>query len=340
MHATLMYGSYAFSPVGQVGIRQAPQRLGDNGLGAGVAKTVVTIKGKLYAEGLNAVQTKIWQLEAAFKKHRQQLYWHDGTTTRINNAIAQPVSLDVPADWSQYEADYTVVLEYMPLDETHNAPFSVSYGSYVFSPIPVMGREFEVQRDTPQSERGSTKVTLTLNGFFDKTSEALNRAEINTLMAALASDDTLTYGGFVQSVRYQRFSHSPVVGDRRINWTLVFDYDDDVGGDGVIKMQSSRRITRVTDRIRPHKVPFRDGSRTQNVGESDQQITATGFVVAETLAEARSAADTEIDAQFPANGLELEGSTVTENAKEKKVEWNVTKLYESPALRGGVYGKE
>lgn len=337
--ATLRYDTYTFaSPLPQIGIRDGVKRLGESGFGPGSTDRKITIKGKLYATDLNAMQTKIWDLKAAFQKSGKQLYWHDGVTARINNAIVQPESCEIPEDWGQYENDYTITLNYIPLGDTHYAPVTVSYNGYTFTPIPVMGREYSVNRPSPQAARDSSIITVTLQGFVDKGTVSGNFAEWDAILAAMATDGTLTYGPFVQSVRAGKASHVADVGDRRLSFTLSFDYDTDIAADGVVKMSSTRAIDN-SERVAIHYLPFSDDARVQRTGRNGQRIVLTGYIIADTLANAKIAAQTEIASLFPVDPNAIEESRkINETAAELKVDWNVTRFYPSPVLTGGVYG--
>jgi len=334
--ATLKYGTYTFDPVPQIGVRDSVRRLGESGMGPGSVTRTITLKGKLLGANLNAIQERVWALKAALSNHGATLYWKDGQTVRIN-AVAQPMAVDIPEDWGQYEAEYNISFQSIPLDETHTAPFAVSYGGYNFDPIPVMGRDISAVRNAGGAFQ-SSRVEVTLQGFIDKGSLAANLTELTNLQTALSNDDTLTYGPFTQTCRFTRFSYPPDVGDTRIYWTLVLEYDSDLSTGGVKQMSSTRSISRVVERTAWHFVPYRNGSSVQTLGQSDQDIVANGFVVAATMAEARAAAATELEAQFPAGGYELTSSRITEDAEQKRVEWNITRRYTAPALTGGVYG--
>src|SRR3989337_1261813 len=115
--ATLKYGSYVFNPIPQIGIRSTLARTGESRTGPGTRERVVTLSGKLKGNNLNQVQTKVAALEAAFALDRQALYWHDGVTVRVNNVTSFPLSVEIPAEWGQYEAHYTITLFYYPLDD-------------------------------------------------------------------------------------------------------------------------------------------------------------------------------------------------------------------------------
>ncbi len=336
--ATVKYGTYTFATVPQIGIRDNKKLLGASTFGNGNIERSITLKGKLIGVDFNSVQTKIWALQAAFAKAGQALYIHDGTSIRINNEIVQPVSVEIPEDWHQYEAEFTIRLNYFPLTDTHYNPITVSYGSYTFSPIPAMGREYTVNRNSEYASRDSTKVGITLQGFIDKGSVSANFTEWNALVAALASDGLLTYGPFVQSVRVNKASYDPDVTDRRLSYNLGFDYDEGVGVDGVKKMTSTRSIVN-QERVAIHHIPFVDDAVIQRIGRAGAQITANGSVVADTIANARTAAAAEIASQFPsASGSVETQRNITEDIDGKRVEWSVNRFYPIPALTGGVYG--
>lgn len=336
--ATVRYGSYTFAVVPQIGIRDSKKLLGSSGTGSGSIERTITLKGKLIGADFNSVQTKIWALQAAFAKAGELLYIHDGTTTRINNVVAHPVGVEIPEDWHQYEAEFTVRLQYIPLGETHYNPVTVSYGSYTFSPIPAIGRNYTVNRATEYSARDSSKMVITLQGFIDKGSVSANVTELNLLLAAIATDQSLTYGPTVQSVRINNFTHDPDITDRRLSYTLTCEYDTEVGVDGVKKIVSTRTIVN-QERVAIHHIPFNDDALIQRIGRAGAQITANGFIVADTIANARTAAATEIDAQFPvASGSVETQRTIVEDIEGKKVDWTVNRFYPVPALTGGVYG--
>jgi len=335
--ATIKYGNYTFNPVPQFGIRDNIKRLGESGYGGGNIERSVTLKGNLFGSNLNEVQTKIWALQAALALDGQVLYINDGVTTRVNT-IAKVLSVDIPEDWGQYDAEYTIRLLYFPLSETHYNPITVSYNGYTFNPIPIMGREFVVNRPSPEAARDAARVTITLQGILDKGTTTGNFTEWNAILAAMATDGTLTYGSFVQSVRAGRATYAPDIGDRRLSYTLSFDYDTQVAASGVKKMSSSRSIDN-SERVAVHYLPFSNDALTQRLGRNGQHIIASGFIVADTMANARAAAMTEIAAQFPVTSDVIEENRrIVEYPSEYKIEWNVTRFYPTPALTGGVYG--
>lgn len=357
--ATLKYGDYTFTPVPQVGVRSNFARSGENQTGPANRSKVVTLVGRLKGTSLHDIETKIKALEDALKQDRLTLSWHDGTTQRIND-VASVLSLDIPAEWNEYQAKYTVTLQYWPLDEVFKAPATVSYNNFTFcelngnAPIPIFGRETTVDYDSADSTtRNCDRITVSLSGFFDEGSISANLTKLAALEAALGSNAVLTYGDFVQTVKVTRWSHSPDLMDRRVGYSISFTYESNIGDNGVKKLVSSRRVSRITQRSAFHYIPFFDYAGTQLIGKGGQQIQATGYVIAESMAEARTAAQAEIEAQFPEaatpedivylygatyHGVELQSSEVTEKEDENRVDWSVTRFYPTPVLSGGIYG--
>jgi hypothetical protein len=312
--------------------------IGENKTGPGNRERAMTLVGKVRGNNLNEVQTKVAALEAAFALDRQLLYWHDGATLRINNVESYPLTVEFSPEWGQYEAHYNITLFYYPLDDGNTAPFLVKYRGFTFDPIPIFGREFNVERESPDSARQSDRVNVSLSGFFEEGSLSGNLTELNALIAELALDGQLDYGAFSQTVKVNRFSHAPDVMDRRVSYAINFSYEQNLSGGGTVKkMSSQRRITRRNQRSAFHFVPFLDHASGQLLGETGQTITATGFVVATSMADARAAALTEINAQFPGGGVELTSSEITEKYNENRVEWSVSRFYTAPVLTGGVY---
>lgn len=334
--ATVKYGNYTFNPVPQFGIRDSIKRIGESGFGPGNAERSVTLKGKLYGNSLNEVQTAVWALKAELAKEGQIFYLHDGVALRVN-AIAQPISIEIPEDWGTFETDYSIHLTYIPLGETHYAPVSVSYRGYTFDPIPTLSRELVVNRDTADTvTRQGATVTLTLQGFIDKGSVSANFTELNALTSAFAVDGTLTYGSLIQSVRVQKITTPADIGDRRLSYTISVVYNAQLPSDGVVKMSSSRRIDN-SYRLAIHTIPFMDDAIVQQVGRNGQIIVATGYVVADTMAHARDAALAEVERQIPNGGID-QTRQITEKDSDYRVEWNVTVFYPTPNLTGGIYG--
>lgn len=338
--ATFKYDAYTFSPVPQIGVQDSVNRIGDNGMGPGNRERTVTAKGILLGSNLNEVETKIDALKAAMAAHGKTLYWNDGTTTRINT-IAQPVSVSFPEQWGQYDAEYTVTFKYFPLGETHYSPFAVSIGSYSFSPIPSLTRSYTVRRQGDNGTQQTTKVSVTLTGFLDKGSQSANETEWQLLRAQLVDDNTLSYGSISQTVKIGSYSAAPTFSGRLI-YSVEVSYNVDLGtgglGAGVLEMQSTRNI-QSSQRVAINRTPFVNNATLQLVGGNEQMISANGSIVAQTIAQARTAAATEIDAQFPASASRAEMTRqITENAQEKRVDWSVQMVYPTPILTGGVYG--
>ncbi|MCW8133127.1 MAG: hypothetical protein KIS92_22470 [Planctomycetota bacterium] len=344
--AILKYGDYQFSPVPQIGIRSNFNRGGESKTGPAAREKIVTLRGRLKGNDLNAIETKVAALEVALGKEEQVLYFKDGVTERIN-AVAHVLSFEMPEEWGQYERHYSITLQYIPLDDVHKAPALVSYGSLVIcalnedKPMPIFGREFSVERETPDSDRGTTRVQVSLTGFIEEGSITANLTLLNTYITAFQTDGgLLKFGNFEQTVNVEKFSHQPDTMTRRVAWSAVFSYSVGAGGPyaGVKKMSSSRRISRVNQRIARHFIPFIDHASVQVLGEGAQSIQATGFVVADTMANARAAAFAELEAQFPVGGYEESNSEVTEKESEARVEWSVSRFYPIPVLRGTIYG--
>jgi hypothetical protein len=348
--AVLKYGTYQFDPVPQVGIRRSAAHIGEARTGPGTSECVVTLVGKVKGENLNQVQTKWWALKAALAKDAQTLYWHDGTTLRINQA-AKVDGPDTPPEWGQYEQTYTIRFLYWPLDDVRTAPATVSYAGFTFctaaenAPWPVFGREVTVERPDPDGARSVVRVRVSLVGFFEEGSITANLAKLDALKAALATDGgTLTYGPFVQAVKIDGFSHTPDTMDRRVAYQVTFSYvEGSAGGyEGVSKIQTSLTITRVGKRYVRHYVPFSDYPSIQDLGRTGQTVTFTGSVTADTVAHARLAAIAEIASAFPAGGYEDPGSHITEAGgaydEHHKVDFNIVKFYLIPVFTGSLYG--
>ena len=181
-----------------------------------------------------------------------------------------------------------------------------------------------------------------------------NQTKLAALNTALVTDDlTLVYGSFSQSVKVLGWTHHEDTLQRRIGYVVTFMYVETAQADGIIKLSSMRRVTRVTQRYVPHFVPYLDYATVQVLGRGGQKISATGYVICDTLADARIAAQVEIAKQFPVvntpaelvyaygltyAGVEDPSSTVTEYADQKRVDWNVERFYGTPGLSGGLYG--
>lgn len=344
--ATLTYGAYSFGPIPQVGWNDAMQRTGMHGTGPGVLHRTITLSGRVKGNDLNAVQAKFHALRAALEGDRKTLVYNDGSATRLND-IAHVTAFNTPEQWGQYEQTYTISLTMIPLSVTRVSPIAVSYGSFVFAaasantPWPTIARNFTVEREGQDGARGVTRAKVTLTGWFEEGSQAAAETKIAALVSALSTDNlTLTYGTWSQACKIESWDVPEDILDKVVPYTAIFLYNVGTGGPGtgVTKFSSSREITRVVNRNRKHFVPFRNHATVQNLRESSQMITATGFAVADTLANARAAAVDELALMLPATGYEEEGSTIRENPREVRVDWNVSKFYTAPVLRGGVYG--
>jgi hypothetical protein len=320
-------------------------RAGDSHLAPTNARRIVTLKGYLAGANLNAIQTKIATLRTALSKEGQVLYFHDGSAVRINNEVSID-SVDIPVQWGQYVSDYTIGLSYFPLDDVHKAPAVVSYGTYVFcdlganigKPIPLISQEYKVERQSPDADRESARVTVTLSGFFEEGSISANQTKLAALQTALATDGgTLVYGNFSQTVKVLGFNQHEDTLQRRIGYTVQFMYVTTARSNGVIKMSSQWRTSRVTQRYVPHLVPFVSYASVQLLCLGPQKIHLTGYVIADSSANASIAAQLEI-AKFPSGGIEDPSSNVTEVPDQKRVDFSVEMFYPTPALAGGLYG--
>lgn len=364
-------GGYTFNPLPQCGIRSDYQRPGESKLAPTNERRMVTLKGHFTGANLNAIQGKIATLRTALAKEGQVLYYYDGSTVRINNELVVVDSVDIPVQWGQYHTDYTIQMSYLPLSDVHKAPATVSYGTYIFctangtKPIPTIGREERIERQSPDADRESTRVTVTLSSFFEEGSITDNNTAFAALQTALATDGlTLVYGSFSQSgvkVIGGPTHHEDTL-QRRLYFTIQFQYVTSALGNGVIKKSSMRSVTRITQRYVPHYVPYRDAATVQILGRGGQKITASGYIIADTLADAITAAQIEIAAQFPTvntpaelvyaygatyNGVEDPSSNVKSDSMGKRVDWNVERFYGGAPdssgnptwpLYGGLYG--
>lgn len=341
------YDTYVFDPVPQIGVRDNVARIGDLKYGPGTKESTITLVGVLEGNNHNEVMAKIVALRAALSKFGKTFYWHDGVAIRLNGTV-QPLSVDIPDDWQQYEAKYTINLLYYPRDETqwNHGITACSYNGYTFNPIPILGREYNPNRESEAATRHGSVMEITLSGFFDKGSYANNIAEYNLLLLACATDGTLAYGvpgGWTQACRFNRLSTAPDIGDVRISYTVVLEYDLDYGTSGVTKMSSSRTVES-EERDAIDYVPFMDDGQVQPLGRSAQKITANGYVTAKSLAEAKAAAAAELTPGgwlFPGT-LNVDcvepTRTIEEDPEQKTVRWNVVRVYPIPLLTGALYG--
>jgi hypothetical protein len=346
---SLKYGSYNFVteglPIPQVGIRENVRRAGDGNSAPGPRQRQVVLQGRITGADHASIARQIRQLDAAFSKDRQVLYWHDGTAEHINH-VAYVQNIEFPAEWQQYEAHYTITLLYHPLDDTYAAPGKVQYGSFVFcdtsggnanKPIPTISRQFQAMRDSPDSTRRCDRIHVTLSGTFQEGSLAANQSKLDSLETALQSDGTLIYGGWTQSVKVVSWNHAASELSEVVAWTIEFSYEANTGASGLREMSSSRTIERQTYRNIHEAVPFVDFETSQNLGYGSQTITAEGYAVCDSLAQAQVAALAEIASMIPVGGVE-ERRVIRENSAQNRVEWTVAHWYGIPALLGGIYG--
>lgn len=350
--AILRYGSYEFIPVPQVGVRKDYERQGGK-TGPALSTATITLVGRLKGDNDSEVNLALANLQAALAKDHQTLYYKDSAGFERYNIEANLISFDAPASWHQYELRYTITLQTVPfLDEVRSAKIIAKYvstgGTYQWTTAlaanqftPYFGRDFSVEYDG-DGNRGVTKVQVSIVAAIEKGTWEANKTEFDALCAALSKNGTLYYGSFQQDVRVKTWNQAGIdIHDRRIGpYTVTFEYDIGTAGPyaGVTKFQSVRRVTRVHQRQAWHSVPFLDSDSVQLLGEAGQLITVTGFAEADTIAHAYAAGVAEIAALIPAGGYEQDGSDVQEDANKKRVEWNVTHRYMSPALRGGIYG--
>lgn len=341
--ARVKYGTYTFNPVPQVGFKSSASPLGTNKTGPASRDMICTIVGKILGTSFQDIQSRVWALQVALATQDQNFYWHDGTTLRINQQV-KVLTMDMPAEWGTYEANYQITLTYIPLGDVNTPPFLVKYGSYTFSPIPIFGRSMRVERESPDSVKGPNRWGLSLSGFIDKGTIAANKAEFDLLKAAVSADATFQYDSFIQAVKIGECSVLEDTWQRRINYAINMAYSEGIdSGNGVIKMASSRTISRLVSRVAPHYIPFIDDQQVQILGRAGQTISAQGFIIGDTLAQAKTAANIEIEAQFPAptgDSVRWEdpSSKVTEKYTENRIDWNVTRNYTTPVLTGGIYG--
>ena len=221
MAITLTYGAYNFvsaGPVPQVGIDTRYERPGDSG--PAYATRIVTVSGYFatfndYATNQGAVDA----LRTALKQDNQTLVFNDGTHSIINHT-ARVVSLSAPVEWGQHVVNYEAVFEYKLLDVTHNITLTTTIGAFTFTPPPNVGRRYE-------NSAAVTKCKVTIQGFFQKGTIALNQAEIDSLKAIVAATGgvALVYDGISETVRN-------VTIDAPANWTadtlpytLTCEYD-------------------------------------------------------------------------------------------------------------------
>lgn len=329
---TARYGSYTFDPVPQVGIRDSFTRAGQIGLGQGYKVRTLNVEGEIQAENIEALQAEYWLLEAELSKNSQIFYWEDNTAVRINR-LAEVVDFTITPQWGQYKLEYSIQLRYTPLNEAYTAPFTVQLGSHVFNPAPVMSRDMSVQKNSENGSIISNRFIVRLSGHINAGSQIQNEAAINSIISELVSGATLTYGNFVQTVEPQGFNHPPVVGNGIVPYSIELSYVSSIEGGGVSQMDSILTISRDGFRYVHNPVPFVDGLVTQNLGRLPQNVTSSGQVEADTLANAKTAAYNEFATLLPAGGFQERSSRVTEHPRENRVEWTVSKIYPTPVFK-------
>jgi hypothetical protein len=343
------YGDWNFAlqglPIPQVGIRESMRRAGDGNSAPGPRQRQVTLQGRITGSSHAEIARHIRAMDAAFCADGKVLYWHDGTNVHINH-VAYVQTIDIPAEWQQFEAHYTITLTYHPLDDTYTAPAKVQYGSFVFcdtsgnnanKPIPTISKSYRVSRDSQDATRRCDRITVTLSGTFQEGSIAANQAKLDALETALRSDDTLIFGSWTQAVKVQNWSFSPNELTAMVVWSIEFSYAANTGASGVRELSSRRIIERNTVRSVPIAIPFVDYLTSQSLGAGDQTITAEGFCVADSLAQAKTAAIAEIASMLPAGGVENR-RRILEDAYQMRVDWTVVHWFGTPTLTGGIYG--
>lgn len=349
---TLRYGTHTFDPMPFVGVKPQPRRQGERGPMS--LAEIVSVRGFVITNSYSNAWDQLQTLKTALTTDRQALYFHDGSSEVLNLAsgfvlVEDP---DIPAEYGQPTYDYSVSFVHHPLSATDNVTLSTapSYNGYTFDPVPVMSRSVEPQRDSKDGAQIGQRVTVMLSGQIQKGVDGMslmarvnaNLAEMDALELALSTDDaTLRYGALNQTVKVGPISWADEFPDRAIGYNIEFYWEQNLT-DGVIELTSSMDVTRAGQRVPFHEMPYEDGSSYQVLGAKDQTIRVTVRVKAQTLAQAKTAAATEIDALFPAapDGVfvrEIDGRS-NENARTNQVDLTVTKRYTQAVLTGGIYG--
>lgn len=336
------YGSTSLTPMPLVGIRREYRRQGERG--PRIPYQTVTIKGFVEGTSYGATQTAMAAIRTAFDTDRQSLAIHNGSGFIIQQASGNVVvdEVEAPEPENDYVQDYMVRLTYPDADAGSDSISTVaSYGSYTFDRMPLISRSVEAVRDSEQQVMKCQKVSITLSGVIAKGSLAANFTELDLLQTALATDDgLLTYGTFSQTVKVGQLRTNEDYPDKTIPFTIDFYYNDNVPDDGVLRLNSRVEISGDGQRTAWHYMPYEPGSSYQTLGRRDQTVRITISVEAESLAEALTAANTELVRLAVAGGIEPEPRHVTQDDQAKKVEAVVVYRYTTPVYTGGIYGAE
>jgi len=336
----ITYGETSLTPMPLIGIRREYRRQGERG--PRIPHQIVTVKGFVEGVDFGATQQALKALRTAFDTDRQALTCHDGTGYIIQQASGNIVvdEIETPEPENDYCQDYMVRLRYPDPDAGSDSISTVaSYGDYTFDRMPLISRTVDAVRDTEQQALKSQKVSITLSGVIAKGSLTANFTELDLLQTALATDNgLLTYGPMSQTVHVGQLRTSEDYPDREIPFTIDFYYNDNVPDDGVIRLNSRVEITGDGQRTAWHYMPYEDGSSYQTLGRRDQTVRITISIEAESLAEALTAANTELVRLAVAGGIEPEPRRIIEDDQANKVEATVTYRYTTPVYSGGIYG--
>lgn len=286
------------------------------------------------------VVSKYQALLAVLVANDCTLTYNDGATDIINAKRVYVEGFTDPADWKQYDGEYTLTLYYF---DSHTHPtadlgIAASYvttaGTYTFDPPPLWGRSI-----TPRQDTNASLVTLSgaaigslasidLSGFLTADSHANLKTKMDALQSAFSLDGTLNYGGFTQAVKTGPVVFPQSYPRLNVNYNITLTYNVNQ----IITLDLQRDFSRIHSHPTIVERHFCASRRILFGNSSGQYVRYSGRIQADTINNARTLLATEMALFVIGGGIEMEGGSQRENPRNASIDIDFVKFYSVPVL--------
>jgi hypothetical protein len=273
------------------------------------------------------------------------LYSTSSSAGSVKEIINKRVYLDGyadPADWKEYQGDYTLAFHYFePADfSIADLGIAVSYqttvGLYTFVQPPFWQASIKPNRTswraprfTPSGKPISSEATITLTGQLTTAGGHPDlKAQVEDLRNAFQLDGTLNYGSWSNAVRVETIDIPQTFPRDYCEFSLALKYDLQ----DVYNFQSTRSFSRLHAFPKIKEYPWCGTRRIQTFFPSAQTVRYYISIQAASISAARSLLANEALALITPNGIEMEGGVEEWNDTDLSVTLTCTKFYDPPIL--------
>lgn len=246
-----------------------------------------------------------------------------------------------PADWKEYQGDWTLSFHYFEPPDFSLADLGIvaSYQTaatlYPFEQTPNWSHSlkpnrtsFRASRFTPSGGTISSEATITLTGTLTADDHAALSVKVNNLLQALQLDGTLHYGAWSSQARVDGYEIPQTFPRDYCNYSITFKYDIT----NIYSFKATRSFSRLHSFPKIKEYPYCGTRRIQTFFPSAQTVKYYIHIQSASLAAARSLLANEAMLLITPGGLEMEGGTEDWDDTELSVTLNCTKFYDPPLL--------